>query len=105
MNRKTPYKSDAIIVPESFNIGHGILRLKGLEEEITVEFQGTAYMEMPRFLNGFEISELNESERSDLLVRRPELNPDITNFYKIVSGNDSYCIASLSFRVLDNRTA
>lgn len=102
---KLSYKSEAIIVPESYNIGHGILRLKGLEEKIAIEFLGTSYMEMPRFLKGFEITELSENEQDELLGRRPELDPKITNFYKIVTRNEIYCIASQSFRVIDEREA
>lgn len=90
------YKTSEILILESFEIGHSVLKFKGLDNEnIIIQFQGMSYVELPRILNGVEIARLTEDEQKDLLNRRPKLRGK-TNFWKMVSETDTYYIAALN---------
>lgn len=99
---KLIYKSDAFMTPKSFDIRHSIFKIQAVEIDITIEFLGSFYMEIPRLLNGIAIWEISLSEKTKLTTTRPSLDPDRMNFWKIISNNEVYYIAALAINIKDN---
>ncbi|WP_298121775.1 hypothetical protein [Flavobacterium sp.] len=93
------YKTPENLILESFDLGHSILRFKGLDNEnIVVEFQGMTYVEMPRYLKGVEIWSLEEKEQLELIKRRPKLSVK-NNFWKMISQNEIYNVVAFDVKI------
>jgi hypothetical protein len=93
------YKTTEILILESFDFGHSIIRFKGHDNQnIVIEFQGMSYIEIPRVLNGVEIWSMEENEQLDFIKKRTKLL-DKTNFWKMISDNEIYNVAALNMEI------
>ena len=93
------FKSKAGFTPSNFDFGHSILQIKGLENDIIIEFLGTYYMELPRLFKGIEIIKLNDQEVKKILKLRKSLDKNKMNFMKIISNEEIYYIGAISLQI------
>lgn len=94
------YTSTKQFVAEKFDRRHSTLTMKSTDNAICILFLGVYYMELSNCFHGLSIYELEEEEVDSLLNYKKNINKASFQFFKIISNQESYYFAMLSYRII-----